>query len=271
MLGKADGFAADETLRLPPRLPGQGLHQSLIDAARARDFAEMRADRHAAKARSRKRNNASATPVSTVEGAETTISNGTRPASRASTATSGARVAREETDVGAGTGVSAKGIPEDREPSDDDNDLYFEDGDPIDGHDLTFVSATAYGDEPWLEPLDSQGDGQMAVPEWDRVPTSREHGREHDVVVVGPKLSGKSTLANALGAHYQTATISVDGAIRDAMRLRNPLGTRVRAALHWFTAREEVTDTTNPAFHSLCVDGLLRWIESWPSSFELFF
>ncbi|CAM9472874.1 unnamed protein product, partial [Hapterophycus canaliculatus] len=49
ILSRATGFAADEVLRLPPRLPGQGLHQSLIDVARAQDEAKGRAERREAK------------------------------------------------------------------------------------------------------------------------------------------------------------------------------------------------------------------------------
>ncbi|CAN0432095.1 unnamed protein product, partial [Ectocarpus sp. 8 AP-2014] len=49
ILSRATCFAADEVLRLPPRLPGQGLHQSLIDVARAQDEAAKRAERRKAK------------------------------------------------------------------------------------------------------------------------------------------------------------------------------------------------------------------------------
>ncbi|CAM9769610.1 unnamed protein product, partial [Sphacelaria rigidula] len=42
ILARATGFAADETLRLPPRHPGQGLHQSLIDVARAQEKQDRR-------------------------------------------------------------------------------------------------------------------------------------------------------------------------------------------------------------------------------------
>lgn len=53
ILARAKGFTADETLRLPPRLPGQGLHRSLIDVARAQEEADRRAERRAAKALAR--------------------------------------------------------------------------------------------------------------------------------------------------------------------------------------------------------------------------
>lgn len=79
-----------------------------------------------------------------------------------------------------------------------------------------------------------------AIPEWDRVPTAREQGKAHDIVVTGPPLSGKSTLSRAIASSYQTPALSVDSAVNEAMRLRSPLGEKVRAALHWFTFKEEV-------------------------------
>lgn len=113
------------------------------------------------------------------------------------------------------------------------------------------AAAAAYGNEAWLEPLPHRGrrtpsgaeNGRsvaMSVPEWDRVPTDREQRRAHDVVLVGPPMSGKSTLSHALAAKYQTMALSVDLVIAEALRLRTPLGGRVRAAVHWFTAKEEV-------------------------------
>lgn len=79
-----------------------------------------------------------------------------------------------------------------------------------------------------------------AVPEWDRVPTAREQGKAHDIVVTGPPLSGKSTLSRAIASSYQTPALTVDGAVNEAMRLRSTLGEKVRAAMHWFTSKEEV-------------------------------
>lgn len=117
-------------------------------------------------------------------------------------------------------------------------------------------AAAAYGDEPWLEPLRAPtptsgrgeegivvvADGAPAVtPEWDRVATAREQGRAHDVVVTGPPLSGKSTLARALASSYHTPALTLDGVIKEAMGMRNTLGARVRTAIHWFTAKEKVS------------------------------
>lgn len=136
-----------------------------------------------------------------------------------------------------------------------------EDGDDINNEGGGFEgegsadAAAAYGDEPWLESLPlpvptservedgvevAAGGTPTVIPEWDRVATAREQGRAHDVVVTGPPLSGKSTLARALASSYRTPALTLDGVIKEAMGMRNALGARVRAAIHWFTAKEKV-------------------------------
>ena len=192
-------MAAGEVLRLPPRLPGEGLHHSLLDAARAQDEAEKRAKRREAKAR----------------------------------------------------GLAPDGARDfDGELDDDDADDESNSEEGAFGKSEYYESTTAMearGDDPLLEPLPSsvalvvsEGEGTSALPTWDRVPTVREEGRTHDIVVTGPPLSGKSTLSHALGARYGIPALTVDEAVKEAMRLRNKLGANVRAAMHYFTAREEV-------------------------------
>ncbi|CAM9169791.1 unnamed protein product [Choristocarpus tenellus] len=91
-----------------------------------------------------------------------------------------------------------------------------------------------YGDDPWLEQeiIDP-------TPEWDREPTPREMGKEHDLIVIGPILSGKSTLAQHMADRYQTIRLTVGMALAKAVKQRNALGARIRAALHKFSSNEE--------------------------------
>lgn len=232
ILSRATCFAADEVLRLPPRLPGQGLHQSLIDVARAQDEAAKRAERRKAKEARRR----------------------AREAAAAAAAETGDDGANNNDGAGGGAAEDADELSED---DDDNNENGGETNDAenggvaggsvdLDGGEAAAAVAAAYGDEPWLETAaevlernHDTGSGG-AVPEWERVPTAREEGRAHDVVVTGPPLSGKSTLARALGAKYSLPALTVDGAVRGALRLRNKLGASVREAIHWFTAKEEV-------------------------------
>lgn len=243
ILSSATCFAADEVLRLPPRLPGQGLHQSLIDVARAQDETAKRAERRKAKEARRR----------------------AREAAAAATAEAGDDGANNN-EGGAGGGPAEDAV-ELSDDDDDDNENGEETnnaenggggggmGVGIDGGEAATAAAAAYGDEPWLETaaevLERNHDTGSGggVPEWERVPTAREEGRAHDVVVTGLPLSGKSTLARALGAKYSLPALTVDGAVRGALRLRNKLGARVREALHWFTAKEEVR----------CIVFLVRW------------
>jgi len=268
ILSRATGFAADEVLRLPPRLPGQGLHQSLIDVARAQDEAARRAELREAKV-ARRRAREAAGAAAAAEAADADQAGGDPTADgnnqggtgaqgrRASNAGGGGRKsagerastavrAGEATTAAAGAGGAA-GNGDDELSEDDEEDA--ENGlnavTEIDGGEAAAAAAAAYGDESWLETAAealerSGGAGSGAVPEWDRVPTAREEGRAHDVVVTGPPLSGKSTISRALGKRYRLPTITTDGAVKEALRLRSKLGASVRAAIHWFTAKEEV-------------------------------
>lgn len=227
----------------------------------AKDEADKHADRREAKARGREAREASvvasvaATADPTIE--TTAAKGGGKPSGRAST--SGAKpsgrpsVATSPVEGAAGGGAG----DDDAEGS----EACTEDGDDINNEGGGFEgessadAAAAYGDEPWLEPLQlptpTSGRGEdevggatggtpAVIPEWDRVATAREQGRAHDVVVTGPPLSGKSTLARALASSYRTPALTLDGVIKEAMGMRNTLGARVRAAIHWFTAKEKV-------------------------------
>ena len=259
ILSRATGFAADEVLRLPPRLPGQGLHKSLTDAARAQDEAARRAELREAKiSRRRDREAADAAAAAAASAADnagdpagengqqgagargrgSSGGGGKRANSRASTAGEAAAAA-----AALGDGGAAGEDPGDLSEEDDE---YGENGigNEIDGGDAAVAAAAAYGDETWLESRQevlerTGGAGSSAVPEWDKVPTAREEGRAHDVVVTGPPLSGKSTLSRALAARYGLPALTMDGTVKAALRLRNKLGARVRAAIHWFTAKEK--------------------------------
>lgn len=272
ILARATGFAADETLRLPPRHPGQGLHQSLIDVARAQERQDRRAARKIARQKAKEEQAAAEAAAAEADaGANSTEgaanASGSRPGTSPSTVTGqkGATTAREEGADGSGAGaaVSRERSPEDGGLlSDDDDEDHGEDG-ADDSDAAAAAAAAAYGNESWLEPLllyrsrtvggrgvatgtagSERVNGVRAVvPEWDRVPTSREQGLQHDVVVTGPPMSGKSTLSHALAEKYQIPRLSVDSVITEALRLRSALGARVRVALHWFTAREEVMRT----------------------------
>lgn len=279
ILSRATGFAADEVLRLPPRLPGQGLHQSLIDVARAQDEAASRAELREAKA-ARRRAREAAAAAAAAEAANADHAGGDPSADgnnqggagtqgrRASNAGGGgkksARVrastaARAGEAASAAAGAGGAGWNDDGELSEDEDE--DENGlnavTEIDGGEAAAAAAAAYGDESWLETAADAlqragGAGSGAVPEWDRVPTPREQGRAHDVVVTGPPLSGKSTISRALGAKYRLPTLTMDGAVKEALRLRSKLGARVRAAIHWFTSKEEV----HPS--SICFGGPVR-------------
>ncbi len=269
ILSRATGFDADEVLRLPPRLPGQGLHQSLIDVARAQDEAARRAELREAKAASRRAREAAAAAAA-AEAANADHAGGDPSADgnnqggvgaqgrRTSNAGGGGKKSaggRASTAARAGEAVAAAAAGAGGAGGNDDGEL-SEDGDEdaendlnvvteIDGGEAAAAVAAAYGDESWLETAAEAleragGAGSGALPEWDRVPTAREEGRAHDVVVTGPPLSGKSTIARALGAKYRLPTLTMDGAVKEALRLRSKLGARVRAAIHWFTAKEEV-------------------------------
>lgn len=268
ILSRATGFAADEVLRLPPRLPGHGLHQSLLDTARAQDEAARRAERREARTRARREQAeaAAADATAAAEGATAALDSGRKGGK----ATAGGSASRPSTGGGKlPSRASAASHPQtaienDTERGAEDDDLSENEGDGDgntcdggtgpDGSECNsaaaaLAAAAAYGDEYWLEPVTataggegaaSAGEDGAATPAWDRVPTAREEGGAHDVIVTGPPLSGKSTLSRALGATYRTPTLTMDGVIKEALRLRNKLGARVRAALHWFTAKEEV-------------------------------
>lgn len=264
ILSRATGFAADEVLRLPPRLPGQGLHQSLRDAARAQDEAARRAEAWEAKiSRRRAREAADAAAIAAAASADNAgdpsgdnnqegagargrgfsvgVGVGGKPATgRASTAGEAAASAPGANDGGAAGEDYCELSEEDDEDGEDgvNNDV---DGG---GVAAAVAAAAAYGNENWLETREevlerTGGTGSGAVPEWDRVPTAREEGRAHDVVVTGPPLSGKSTLSRALAARQRLPVLTADGAVKEALRLRNKLGARVRAAIHWFTTKEK--------------------------------
>lgn len=258
ILSRATGFAADEVLRLPPRLPGQGLHQSLIDAAKAQDEAATRAEAREAKIsrrRDREAAHAAAVAVAADSAGDTTGDNGQEGAGARGRGSSGgggkpansrASTAGEATAVAAAALGDGGAAGEDAGELSEEDDEYGENGtsNEIDGGEAAVAAAAAYGDETWLESKEevlerTGGAGSGAVPEWDRVPTAREEGRAHDVVVTGPPLSGKSTLSRALAARYGLPALTMDGTVKAALRLRNKLGARVRAAVHWFTAKEQ--------------------------------
>lgn len=248
ILSRATGFAADEVLRLPPRLPGQGLHRSLIDAARDQDEAARRAEAREAKKRAREAAAAAAAAGDSEGGGDTPdVAAGGGAASRSSTSGGGgSKPANSHPSTGgsAAAGVGGNSGGTDGENEDDEED--GEDGSPESGGgEVSAATIAAYGNETWLETPEEAlervgGAGSGGVPEWDRVPTAREEGRAHDVVVTGPPLSGKSTLSRALGVRHRLPTLTVDGAVKEVLRLRSKLGARVRAAIHWFTAKEEV-------------------------------
>lgn len=252
ILSRATGFAADEVLRLPPRLPGQGLHRSLIDAARAQDEAARRAE--AREATRHAREAAAAAAAAEEEGGGGVTSDpagaGAGGRSRASTSGGGGKQANSRASTGGAAAASVSGNAGEGygQLSNEDEDEDGENCNPEEGgggEGAAAAAIAAYGDEPWLEtPAEALervgGSGGSGVPEWDRVPTAREEGRAHDVVVTGPPLSGKSTLSRVLAGRHRLPTLTVDGAVREALRLRSKLGARVRAAIHWFTAKEEV-------------------------------
>lgn len=178
-----------------------------------------------------------------------------KPGGRASASGTNGRpsVAPPAVEGGVGGGVGDEDVEGSEEGTEDGGDTYG-DGNGFEGEGSADAAA-AYGDEPWLEPLTpptpttgrevdgivaAAGGAPAVIPDWDRVPTARDQGRAHDVVVTGPPLSGKSTLSRALAASYRTPALTLDGVIKEAMGLRNKLGARVRAAIHWFTAKEEV-------------------------------
>lgn len=250
ILSRATGFAADEVLRLPPRLPGQGLHQSLIDAARAQDEAARCAELREAKLsrrRAREAEDAAAVAAAADNAGDSFGDNnqeGARARGRGSSGGGGKPTNSRASTAGEAAAGDGGAAGEDSGELSEEDDEHGENGisNEIDGGEAAVAAAAAYGDEPWLETkrevLERIGVG--AVPEWDRVPTAREEGRAHDVVVTGPPLSGKSTLSRALAARYGLPALTMDGTVREALRLRNKLGARVRAAIHWITAKEKV-------------------------------
>lgn len=260
-MSRATGFAADEVLRLPPRLPGQGLHQSLIDAARAQDEAARRAELREAKI-ARRRAREAADSAAVVTAADNTgdpsgdnIQEGAGARGGGSSGVSG-KPTNSRTSTAGEAAVAAVGdggaAGEDNGELSEEDDEYDEDGlnNEVDGGEAAMAAAAAYGDEIWLETREEvlERIGVGAIPEWDKVPTAREEGRAHDVVVTGPPLSGKSTLSRALATRYRLPALTVDGTVKEALRLRNKLGARVRAAIHWFTAKEKVRTSTWKCF-----------------------
>lgn len=250
ILSRATGFGGDGILHLPPRLPGQGLHQSLIDTARAQDEAARLIERREAKARAREERAAAAeasaaeASVAVADDANGKEHKSNRPRASTAAAASGNRQNTADRD--------GKGAGDDGELSDEEEDQDAHEDEDNQGS-LAEIAA-AYGDEPWLEPLartgieGGKGNAEveaakrtpMVIPDWDRVPTIREEGMAHDIIVTGPPLSGKSTISRALATNYRIPALTIDNIITEAMRLRSKLGARVRAAIHWFTAREEV-------------------------------
>lgn len=257
ILSRAQGFEADGFLRLPPRRPGEGLHQSLIDATYEQDEQDRRVERREKKARLREaRLAASVAASAAVASGEPPGSAGIRPSTSGRMETKTSNHPRTTAEAVADGVTVGNGAAQD-EPSDDEAANSGEDDDGGGrGDHADLCPVAAYDDEPWLLALPAGGTRESStrgksgsaaaatvakdVPEWDRVPTAREEGRAHDVVVTGPALSGKSTLARALADSYCVTTLTIDGIIKEAMRLRNELGARVRAAIHWFTATEEV-------------------------------
>lgn len=256
-MSRSTGFAADEVLRLPPRLPGQGLHQSLIDAARAQDEVGRRAELREAKIcrrRAQEAADAAAAAAASADNAGDPSGDNNQEGARGRGSSGGGggsgKPASNRTST-AGEAVAALsgndgGAPgEDYGEQSEEDDENGENGinNEIDGE-AAVAAAAAYGDETWLETRAevlerAGGAGSGAIPEWDRVPTAREEGRAHDVVVTGPPLSGKSTLSRALAVRYGLPALTIDGTVKEALRLRNKLGARVRAAIHWFTAKEK--------------------------------
>lgn len=269
ILSRATGFAADEVLRLPPRLPGQGLHQSLIDAARVQDEVARRAELREAKIRAREAADADAVAAAVADGPGDPSSDnqegaGVRGRGSASGGGGGGKPSNGKVSTAAEAAAAAALSGNDGAAGDDYGELSGEDDDngeiginnEIDGDEAAVAVAAAYGDESWLETgeevLARAGGG--AVPEWDKVPTAREEGRAHDVVVTGPSLSGKSTLSRALAARYGLPALTIDGTVKEALRLRNKLGARVRAAIHWFTAKEKArTFSSVGLFRNSCI------------------
>ncbi|CAM9222413.1 unnamed protein product, partial [Heterosigma akashiwo] len=74
---------------------------------------------------------------------------------------------------------------------------------------------------------------------WEAEATARSEGRAQDAVVVGPPLSGKSTVAWRLGEKYGYPVLTVDGVLAAAAGVRSDLGAAVRAATGRFATEEE--------------------------------
>ncbi|CAM9191035.1 unnamed protein product, partial [Phaeothamnion confervicola] len=175
------GYDADDVLRLPPRVPGEGLPAALL-----RHLAE--ADRQIAESAAAPRGAAAAGSVAS----SMTAADPTAAAARAVAAAAAAETA----------------------------------------------VVTVVHDDNLVADTDAAGGSADGMPEWDRVPTARERGLAHDVVVTGPPLSGVSSVAHRMAERWRYARIDVDSALEAAARLRSTLGERVRAALHRFTAVE---------------------------------
>lgn len=251
-MSQAPWFASDDILRFPPRLPGEALHQSLLDFSHAQEDRTKHSENPESNAHGQKESVA----VSKKTSRGSTVTENPVERGSVAPASPGRNNKREKrktvTTVIVENNDDMHGGKGDGERSEDD-----EEGENDDG---SVFAMAAYGDESWLEPLPASResntsgsrDGGMGwsggnkespvavVPEWDRVPTARESGRACDVVVTGPPLSGRSTVSHALARRYGVPALSVDVVVKEAMRLRNKLGAKVRAAMHWFTAREEV-------------------------------
>lgn len=84
-------------------------------------------------------------------------------------------------------------------------------------------------------------DGLVSPPEVvGHDPTVREEGKAHDILLLGPPLSGKTIAAQALRSKYGYPVLTLDSIVEDGLLIRNDLGKEVRHALGKHTSVERV-------------------------------
>jgi len=79
------------------------------------------------------------------------------------------------------------------------------------------------------------------TPDWDKRQTVRMEGKAQDVIIVGPPLSGKSTVAYHIGKKYTYPVLTLNTILLDAMKMRSDLGLALRCATLRFASEREAT------------------------------
>ena len=69
-------------------------------------------------------------------------------------------------------------------------------------------------------------------------PTVRDEGKAQDLLIIGPPITGKTSLAWALHERLPYPIVTLDDAIGQCLKMRTPLGAQLRHALGRWTKKE---------------------------------